>query len=242
MDLLDTSEKDTNTDETIPTTESAHRTIDCTRLFPCWSLVHPFQGISVARREKRQREAFQSLGRKTDLVSSRLMKLQGTKKYPTQAHRRISSPRPFPKMNRIHSTIPLMLVFLAQTLLVGHVSCLAASPSANNNERNKKNNHLPSSSSSQSPRCTIISTHTNGGRKQILTWSDTEGFIQQHSSFQGNDDDGTISTPPLRRLTRRIFFPSSTILSGIRSTFLPAGYPSKVPSGYLRYAAWGWIQ
>ena len=228
MDLLDTSEKDTNTDETIPTTESAHRTIDCTRLFPCWSLVHPFQGISVARREKRQREAFQSLGRKTDLVSSRLMKLQGTKKYPTQAHRRISSPRPFPKMNRIHSTIPLMLVFLAQTLLVGHVSCLAASPSANNNERN----HLPP----------IISTHTNGGRKQILTWSDNEGFIQQHSSFQGNDDDGTISTPPRRRLTRRSFFPSSTILSGIRSTFLPAGYPSKVPPGYLRYAAWGWIQ
>ena len=164
------------------------------------------------------------------------MKLQGTKKYPTQAHRRISSPRPFPKMTRIHSTIPLMLVFLAQMLLIGHVSCLAASPSANNSERN----HLPPASS-QSPRCTIISTHTNGGRKQILTWSDTEGFIQQHSSFQGNDD-GTISTPPRRRLTRRIFFPSSTILSGIRSTFLPAGYPSKVPSGYLRYAAWGWIQ
>ena len=239
MDLLDTSEKSTRLfqqqnqliEQSI-TPVSSH----VGRWFILLKLSHLLE-------EKRQREAFQSPGRKTELLSMRVMKLQGTKKYPTQAYRRISSPRPFPKMNRIHSTIPLMLVFLAQTLLIGHVSCLAASPSANNNERNKKNNHLPSSSSSQSPRCTIISTHTNGGRKQILTWSDTEGFIQQHSSFQGNDDDdGTISTPPLRRLTRRIFFPSSTILSGIRSTFLPAGYPSKVPSGYLRYAAWGWIQ
>ena len=233
MDLLDTSEKSTRLfqqqnqliEQSI-TPVSSH----VGRWFILLKLSHLLE-------EKRQREAFQSPGRKTELLSMRVMKLQGTKKYPTQAYRRISSPRPFPKMNRIHSTIPLMLVFLAQTLLIGHVSCLAASPSANNNERS----HLPPASS-HSPRCTIISTHTNGGRKQILTWSDNEGFIQQHSSFQGNDDDGTISTPPRRRLTRRSFFPSSTILSGIRSTFLPAGYPSKVPPGYLRYAAWGWIQ
>ena len=228
MDLLDTSEKSTRLfqqqnqliEQSI-TPVSSH----VGRWFILLKLSHLLE-------EKRQREAFQSPGRKTDLFSMRVINSQGTKKY-----HHLFSPRPFPKMTRIHSTIPLMLVFIAQTLLIGHVSCLAASPSANNNERN----HLPPASS-QSPRRTFISTHTNGGRKQILTWSDTEGFIQQHPSFQGNDDAGTISMPPRRRLTRRIFFPSSTILSGIRSTFLPAGYPSKVPSGYLRYAAWGWIQ
>ncbi|KAL7560004.1 hypothetical protein ACA910_013498 [Epithemia clementina (nom. ined.)] len=32
------------------------------------------------------------------------------------------------------------------------------------------------------------------------------------------------------------------IRSGLRSTFLPSGYPNKIPRGYLRYAVWSWIQ
>jgi hypothetical protein len=30
--------------------------------------------------------------------------------------------------------------------------------------------------------------------------------------------------------------------SGFRSTFLPSGFPTKTPDGYLRYAVWGWVQ
>ena len=30
--------------------------------------------------------------------------------------------------------------------------------------------------------------------------------------------------------------------AGLRSTFLPSGYPQKTPKGYLSYSAWSWIQ
>jgi hypothetical protein len=35
---------------------------------------------------------------------------------------------------------------------------------------------------------------------------------------------------------------SKSIRTLIRSTFMPSGYPSKTPAGYLRYSVWSWIQ
>ena len=34
----------------------------------------------------------------------------------------------------------------------------------------------------------------------------------------------------------------SQISAGIRSTFLPSGYPKSTPPGYLQYSIWSWIQ
>lgn len=66
-------------------------------------------------------------------------------------------------------------------------------------------------------------------------------------SFQNNNPEicktrSSISTRGSNKSKLRYFDISQKIRAGIKSTFLPSGYPDKTPEGYLSYSIWSWIQ
>ena len=76
----------------------------------------------------------------------------------------------------------------------------------------------------------IISTNKNGGRSHTFIIDP-----QRHEIMNGDKSSGTQQQWNLHNLLQNI-------QSGFRSTFLPSGFPTKTPDGYLRYAVWSWIQ
>ncbi|KAI2503618.1 Vitamin B6 photo-protection and homoeostasis [Fragilaria crotonensis] len=77
----------------------------------------------------------------------------------------------------------------------------------------------------------LISTKKGTGLSKtyrILPEDITPGGILPSSSIQDKtkSNDGLISQ----------------VSAGIRSTFLPSGYPKSTPPGYLQYSIWSWIQ
>ena len=68
----------------------------------------------------------------------------------------------------------------------------------------------------------VISTKRDGGISQTF-------YLDRISQGETNKPSTDLSL-------------SKQIQAGLRSTFLPSGYPNKTPPGYLQYAAWSWIQ
>lgn len=71
----------------------------------------------------------------------------------------------------------------------------------------------------------VVSTKRNGGHRQLFTFPTT-----------GNET----STAKVR--TNRRQGSLHNLQSGLRSTFLPSGWPASTPAGYLRYSVWSWLQ
>ena len=84
---------------------------------------------------------------------------------------------------------------------------------------------------SRSPT-SIVSKKANGGASKTFTFDTVEtGAASRASDY--------------RRILQRaldISLIRSKIQSALRSTFLPSGYPSQTPPGYLAYSAWSWAQ
>ena len=81
----------------------------------------------------------------------------------------------------------------------------------------------------------IISTNKNGGRSHT--------FIVDTKNQQVLEGDRkSLSSSSKRMKQWSLGNILQNIQSGLRSTFLPSGFPSKTPEGYLRYAIWSWIQ
>ena len=76
-------------------------------------------------------------------------------------------------------------------------------------------------------RLEIVSTNRNGGHTRIF-----------HLDGDGNPLNLDSSPSTGRRRIQGL----PQIKSAIRSTFLPSGYPTRTPPGYLRYSLWSWIQ
>jgi Vitamin B6 photo-protection and homoeostasis len=77
----------------------------------------------------------------------------------------------------------------------------------------------------------VISTNKGTGLSKvyrILPEDITPGGILPSTSIQ---EKATRSYGPVRKLT-----------AGIRSTFIPSGYPTSTPPGYLKYSMWSWTQ
>lgn len=72
----------------------------------------------------------------------------------------------------------------------------------------------------------IVSTKRNGGHTRTF-------FI---------DDGNENHLARKDQITNANFGGIKSIQTAIRSTFLPSGYPSRTPPGYLRYSIWSWIQ
>ena len=75
----------------------------------------------------------------------------------------------------------------------------------------------------------LVSINKNGGNRKVFEWP---GKQRDDNNPQRNHATSRLS---LRSLQQQV-------VSGLRSTFLPVGFPSTTPPGYLSYAAWSWIQ
>jgi Vitamin B6 photo-protection and homoeostasis len=140
------------------------------------------------------------------------------------------------------------LLFLTTT-----VSCLATSsipnhlpPPGSKNINGDNNNNNNNSSTKEEEDCSsnllrtvIVSTKKNGGHSQVYPSTSLLSGLQQHS--KKNQQQQQPFQAPIS-LTGMIRKGRQNIQSAIRSTFLPSGYPSKTPPGYLQYSMWSWIQ
>ncbi|KAG7338323.1 Vitamin B6 photo-protection and homoeostasis domain containing protein [Nitzschia inconspicua] len=125
-----------------------------------------------------------------------------------------------PRFNRCGALILL--------LLLRETACLASSSSA---PPSTYDANIPSSATIR-----VVSVNKNGGGIQVYDFSDEKNAI-------GDVDDGHNSK------RRQIWNPHATwmsiqgqVASALRSTFLPTGFPSRTPPGYLKYSVWSWIQ
>lgn len=84
----------------------------------------------------------------------------------------------------------------------------------------------------------IISTNKNGGRSHTFI-IDTK----RREIMEGINNNNNSSRMALSQMKSRSWYSLfENLKSGFRSTFLPSGFPTKTPPGYLRYAIWSWIQ
>jgi len=67
----------------------------------------------------------------------------------------------------------------------------------------------------------VVSTKKDGGISQ------TYSFLQADADVKKPSSDLSLA---------------KQLQAGLRSTFLPSGYPNKTPPGYLKYSSWSWIQ
>jgi hypothetical protein len=79
---------------------------------------------------------------------------------------------------------------------------------------------------------TIISTNKNGGHSRTFY-------------FDNDSSDSSPTTMAQPKISATLI-PSKRLIqnlqSGLRSVFMPSGFPSSTPPGYLRYSVWSWIQ
>lgn len=84
----------------------------------------------------------------------------------------------------------------------------------------------------------MISVNKNGGNVQVFD------VVRNDPDAKDSPSNNTTA------LRRRIQKPNGAVLklvqgqlaSALRSTFLPTGFPSRTPPGYLRYSIWSWVQ
>jgi hypothetical protein len=81
----------------------------------------------------------------------------------------------------------------------------------------------------------IISTNKNGGRSHTF-------IVNPRNEKVHNEPVSDSPSKQLKRSSWSVIGLLENLQSGFRSTFLPAGFPSKTPDGYLKYAVWSWIQ
>jgi hypothetical protein len=75
------------------------------------------------------------------------------------------------------------------------------------------------------PITRVVSTKKDGGLSKTFTF-DGDGTQQQlHHAYASRKHNGV-----------------KQIQAALRSTFLPSGYPTKTPPGYLSYSMWSWVQ
>ncbi len=79
------------------------------------------------------------------------------------------------------------------------------------------------------PATRVISVRKNGGESKVFE------FAQEKLGAEN-----TAKTSSLR--TFRLSTLRQTAVSALRSTFLPSGYPSRTPPGYLKYCMFSWTQ
>jgi hypothetical protein len=79
----------------------------------------------------------------------------------------------------------------------------------------------------------VISTNTNGGSFKIFELSDIDDMSSAAASSVQVQSLGTAPSSSPNQ---------SKIVSALRSTFLPTGFPQRTPPGYLRYSVWSWVQ
>lgn len=119
----------------------------------------------------------------------------------------------------------VLLWFTVILQLTGYATCLAVTTS------------VSSTPASKSDRITsVVSTKKNGGHSQTFSFHETE-----------RDATGaSITKQPTQQLRQKklndIRSLAYNIQSGLRSTFLPSGFPVRTPVGYLQYSVWSWIQ
>lgn len=76
----------------------------------------------------------------------------------------------------------------------------------------------------------IISTNKNGGRSHTFIIDPQRREVVEGGKSSEKERQWTLNNV------------YENIQSGLRSTFLPSGFPAKTPDGYLRYAVWSWVQ
>ncbi|EEC43518.1 predicted protein [Phaeodactylum tricornutum CCAP 1055/1] len=79
----------------------------------------------------------------------------------------------------------------------------------------------------------VISTKRDGGHFTVFSLADSEDSTAASSSSGRSELNSRLNVG--RVLLRNV-------QSGLRSTFLPSGYPARTPPGYLRYSVWSWVQ
>lgn len=83
----------------------------------------------------------------------------------------------------------------------------------------------------------IVSIRKNGGESKIFEWG--------HEKNKNEDNDRSSTSKDLWSWSRQVWNWVSLqqkVKSALRSTFLPSGYPSRTPPGYLRYCMFSWTQ
>jgi hypothetical protein len=121
--------------------------------------------------------------------------------------------------------VPVVLLWLTVILqLTGHATCLAVTTSSSTPQASK------------SDRITsVVSNKKSGGHSKTFSFHDAK-----------TESDVTATTMKQQRKQKKklddVRSLANNIQSGLRSTFLPSGFPVRTPAGYLQYSVWSWIQ
>jgi hypothetical protein len=120
-------------------------------------------------------------------------------------------------------------------------SVSAASPQSLDNPGDKDDAIRPWR---DSPPLRIVSVKKNGGRTQVFELMNDNaeedgGSLgasgKKTGTTRGRANGANIEESVIVRFRKQI-----TV--ALRSTFLPTGFPSSTPQGYLQYSVWSWIQ
>lgn len=83
----------------------------------------------------------------------------------------------------------------------------------------------------------VVSTRWDGGISKIFSFHDANPHHQMD-----HEKSSTSDRPATRTSTPRSILRIPSIKAAIKSTFLPSGYPTKTPVGYLPFSIWSWTQ
>jgi hypothetical protein len=88
----------------------------------------------------------------------------------------------------------------------------------------------------------VVSTKKNGGHSQTFSFHETE--TETETDAKGTNMKPAASQRQKTKKTKLndVRSLANNIQSGLRSTFLPSGFPVRTPAGYLQYSVWSWIQ
>jgi len=98
---------------------------------------------------------------------------------------------------------------------------------------------LSSSPSSQIPNAVIS---RKDGLSKSYYFQDPSPRNGNHLTNRGENDKLGLQKTSRMLFNKNAYNPMAKIKSVVRSTFLPAGYPHKTPTGYLSYSIWSWVQ
>lgn len=76
----------------------------------------------------------------------------------------------------------------------------------------------------------VVSTKKDGGLSKTFVFDGATDGAKQFSETAAGGSDHSLSHSVKK------------FQAALRSTFLPSGYPTKTPPGYLTYSMWSWIQ
>lgn len=132
------------------------------------------------------------------------------------------------------------LLFLVLIVVVVHATCMAiVHPPTTTNPTNK-----PSNMESKP----LIISRKDGGVSKTFSFDDTAATVTATAAAAAMDDNklekakAQMTTPAGSSSSSLSSLSISQIRSVLQSTFLPLGYPTRTPRGYIQYAMWSWIQ